>query len=139
MAGACAVAVPVATPAAPPRGDAGPGSNLAPRGSSFSRRVNCRRSNPRVAAPTSSRVVTRLSGRNPGEAGTDASVGQILKGDSGYLWTLVLGSLGGAAVIKYGSILLPDITRPNIAVALLMVSLPVVAAVLVLLKASSAD
>jgi hypothetical protein len=52
---------------------------------------------------------------------------------------LVLGSLGGAAVIKYGSILLPDITRPNIVVALLMVSLPVVAAVLVLLKASSAD
>ena len=79
MAGACAVAVPVPTPAAPPRGDAGPGSNLAPRGSSFSRRVNCRRSNPRVAAPTRSRVVTRLSGRNPGEAGTDAGVGQILK------------------------------------------------------------
>ena len=51
----------------------------------------------------------------------------------------IFGSLGGAAVIKYGSILLPDITRPNIAVALLLVSLPVVAAVLVLLKASSAD
>ncbi|EES05975.1 hypothetical protein BDA96_04G359300 [Sorghum bicolor] len=140
MAGACAVAVPVATPAAPPRGVAGSGSSLAPRGgSSISRRVNCRRDSPRVPVPTRSRVVTRLAGRDPGEAGTDAGVGQILKGDSGYLWTLVLGSLGGAAVIKYGSILLPDITRPNIVVALLMVSLPVVAAVLLLLKASSAD
>jgi hypothetical protein len=79
MAGACAVAVPVATPAAPPRGGAGPSSNLAPRGSSFSRRVNCRRDSPRVVAPTRSRVVTRLAGRDPGEAGTDAGVGQILK------------------------------------------------------------
>jgi hypothetical protein len=52
---------------------------------------------------------------------------------------LGLGSVGGAAVIKYGSILLPDITRPNIVLALLMVSLPVVAAVLILLKASSSE
>lgn len=59
--------------------------------------------------------------------------------DSSYLWTLGLGSVAGAAVIKYGSILLPDITRPNIVVALLMVSLPVVAAVLILLKASSVE
>jgi len=59
--------------------------------------------------------------------------------DSSYLWTLGLGSVGGAAVIKYGSILLPDITRPNIVLALLMVSLPVVAAVLILLKASSSE
>uniref|UniRef100_A0A0E0K6G9 Uncharacterized protein n=1 Tax=Oryza punctata TaxID=4537 RepID=A0A0E0K6G9_ORYPU len=36
--------------------------------------------------------------------------------------------------IKYGSILLPDITRPNIVVALLMVSIPVVVAVLLLFK-----
>ena len=59
--------------------------------------------------------------------------------DSSYLGTLGLGSVGGAAVIKYGSILLPDITRPNIVLALLMVSLPVVAAVLILFKASSSD
>jgi hypothetical protein len=39
--------------------------------------------------------------------------------------------------VKYGSVLLPDITRPNIVQALLMVSLPMLAAVLVLLKLSS--
>jgi hypothetical protein len=52
---------------------------------------------------------------------------------------LGLGSVGGAAAIKYGSILLPDITRPNIVVALLMVSIPVAVAVLLLLKVSSRD
>ncbi|OEL26886.1 hypothetical protein BAE44_0012094 [Dichanthelium oligosanthes] len=142
MAGARAVAV--ATPAAPPRAS-DPSSNLVPRRSSFVG-VNCRH-NPRVAAPgpaatknSATRGRARLSNRDPAEVETDAGVGQILKGDdSSYLWTLGLGSVGGAAVIKYGSILLPDITRPNIVLALLMVSLPVVAAVLILLKASSAE
>jgi hypothetical protein len=59
--------------------------------------------------------------------------------DSSYLLTLVLGSVAGAAAIKYGSILLPNITSPNIVQALLMVSLPLVAAVLLLLKASSKE
>ncbi|KAL6635305.1 hypothetical protein ACP70R_027976 [Stipagrostis hirtigluma subsp. patula] len=125
MAGACAFAV--ATPTAPPP-SADPGSNLAAR-SGFSR-VSCGR-NPRGRA--------RLSRRDPGKAAPDAGLGQVLKDDSRYLWTLGLGSVGGAAVIKYGSILLPDITRPNIVQALLMVSLPVVAAVLILLRASSVE
>ncbi|XP_047080232.1 uncharacterized protein LOC124690969 [Lolium rigidum] len=59
--------------------------------------------------------------------------------DAGYLWTLGLGSVGGAAAVKYGSVLLPDITRPNIVQALLMVSLPMVAAVLILLNLSSSQ
>ncbi|CAL4967505.1 unnamed protein product [Urochloa decumbens] len=136
---ACAVV----TPAAPPRA-ADPSSNLAPRRCSFFR-LSCRR-NPLVATPGTAaprsgatRGRARLSSRDPADAETDAGVGRILKDDSGYLWTLGLGSVGGAAVIKYGSILLPDITRPNIVLALLMVSLPVVAAVLILLKASSSE
>ncbi|RLN07967.1 uncharacterized protein C2845_PM11G22690 [Panicum miliaceum] len=142
MAGARAVAV--ATPAAPPRA-AGPSSNLAPRRSSLFR-MSCWYSSPRVAAScpavTRSRAArgrARLSSRDPADAETDAGAGRVLKDDSSYLWTLGLGSVGGAAVIKYGSILLPDITRPNIVLALLMVSLPVVAAVLILLKASSSE
>ncbi|RCV08807.1 hypothetical protein SETIT_1G356200v2 [Setaria italica] len=142
MAGARAVAV--ATPAAPPRA-ADPSTNLAPRRCSLYR-VSCRQ-NPRVAAPVGlaatrsrgTRGPARLSSRDPAEAETDAGAGRIPKDDSSYLWTLGLGSVGGAAVIKYGSILLPDITRPNIVLALLMVSLPVVAAVLILLKASSSE
>ncbi|CAL5020095.1 unnamed protein product [Urochloa decumbens] len=131
---ACAVV----TPAAPPRA-ADPSSNLAPRRCSFFR-LSCRR-NPLVATRSgATRGRARLSSRDPADAETDTGVGRILKDDdSSYLWTLGLGSVGGAAVIKYGSILLPDITRPNIVLALLMVSLPVVAAVLILLKASSSE
>ncbi|CAO2040316.1 unnamed protein product [Urochloa humidicola] len=136
------MAVAVATPAAPPRAAADRSYSLAPPRFSFFR-ASCRQ-NPRVAAPgpaaTTSRAThgrARLSSRDPAEAETGA--GRILKDDSSYLWTLGIGSVGGAAVIKYGSILLPDITRPNIVLALLMVSLPVVAAVLILIKASSSE
>ncbi|XP_020089808.1 uncharacterized protein LOC109711266 [Ananas comosus] len=59
--------------------------------------------------------------------------------DSNYLWKLAAGSVGGASAIKYGSILLPDITRPNIVQALVMVSLPVLVAVLILLKESMSE
>ncbi|KAF8660472.1 hypothetical protein HU200_057674 [Digitaria exilis] len=128
MAGACAVAAVV--PSAAPFQAFEPNSTLPPRRGSFFR-VSCRHSYPR------NRGRTRSSRRDPAES--DAGVGGILKDDSSYLLTLLLGSVGGAVAIKYGSILLPDITRPNIVQALLMVSLPVVAAVLLLLRASSKE
>jgi len=96
-------------------------------------------SGPAATRSGAARGRARLSSRDPADAETDAGAGRVLEDDSSYLWTLGLGSVGGAAVIKYGSILLPDITRPNIVLALLMVSLPVVAAVLILLKASSSE
>ncbi|KAJ1281499.1 hypothetical protein BS78_04G310600 [Paspalum vaginatum] len=138
MVGACICMVAVASPAVAVAVAAGPNSNLAPRRGFF--RMSCRHST-HAAARSSGRARARSSRREPAEAEaeTDAGVARILKDDSGYLWTLGLGSLVGAAVIKYGSILLPDITRPNIVLALLMVSLPVVAAVFILLKASSAE
>ncbi|KAL6911658.1 hypothetical protein ACP4OV_000463 [Aristida adscensionis] len=136
MAGACAVAV--STPAAPPEIIL---HHLAPRRRSSFSRVSCsgkpRATGLAAAARNSGRA--RLSRRDPGEAAPDAGVGKIPKDDSSYLLKLSLGSVGGAAAIKYGSILLPDITRPNIVQALLIVSLPVAASVFLLLKASSAD
>ena len=56
-----------------------------------------------------------------------------------YLWKLAAGSIGGASAVKYGSVLFPDITRPNIVQALLMISLPVLVAILILIKESSKD
>ncbi|KAG6792461.1 hypothetical protein NC652_002166 [Populus alba x Populus x berolinensis] len=56
--------------------------------------------------------------------------------DWNYLLKLGAGSLAGAAVIKYGSILFPEITRPNILQALIMISTPVVLAVVLLMKLS---
>ena len=53
-----------------------------------------------------------------------------------YLWKLGAGSAVAAAVIKYGSVVFPEITRPNILQALLMISTPVIIAVLLLIKQS---
>ncbi|XP_074556485.1 uncharacterized protein LOC141812345 [Curcuma longa] len=61
----------------------------------------------------------------------------ILSDDLGYLWKLAAGSVGGASLIKYGSVFLPDITRPNLTQALLMISLPVLVAVAILVRESS--
>ncbi|GAB4842097.1 hypothetical protein Ancab_012057 [Ancistrocladus abbreviatus] len=70
---------------------------------------------------------------------TPSDTTSIFEEDSNYLWKLAIGSLIGAAVIKYGSILFPDITKPNIVQALLMISAPVVVAVLLLLKESQEE
>ncbi|RWW17787.1 hypothetical protein GW17_00018267 [Ensete ventricosum] len=59
--------------------------------------------------------------------------------DFNYLWKLAAGSIGGASAVKYGSVLFPEITRPNIVQALLMISLPVLVAILILIKESSKD
>ncbi|XP_043699011.1 uncharacterized protein LOC122649830 [Telopea speciosissima] len=56
--------------------------------------------------------------------------------DLNYLLKLGAGSVGGAAVIKYGSILFPEITRPSILQALIIISLPVTLAVLLLARQS---
>ncbi|XP_031483550.1 uncharacterized protein LOC116253004 [Nymphaea colorata] len=59
--------------------------------------------------------------------------------DLGYLWKLLTGSVLGSVLVKYGSVLVPEITRPNITQALLMIFLPVVVSVLLLINASSSD
>ncbi|KAG0470357.1 hypothetical protein HPP92_017057 [Vanilla planifolia] len=57
--------------------------------------------------------------------------------DADYLWKLLASSVGGGFAIKYGSILFPDVTRPNLLQALVMVLLPVLVATLILIKESS--
>ncbi|GMY34085.1 Homoserine O-acetyltransferase [Fagus crenata] len=59
--------------------------------------------------------------------------------DLKYLWKLIAGSVVGAAVIKYGSVVFPEITRPNIVQALIMISTPVIVAVFLLIKQSRAE
>ncbi|CAK7356945.1 unnamed protein product [Dovyalis caffra] len=65
----------------------------------------------------------------------DATSG-VSQEDWNYLLKLGAGSLAGAAAIKYGSILFPEITRPNILQALIMISAPVVVAIVLLIKQS---
>ncbi|KAK4424842.1 hypothetical protein Salat_1677800 [Sesamum alatum] len=56
-----------------------------------------------------------------------------------YLAKVGAGSVAGAAAIKYGSIIFPEITRPNLPQALLMISAPVLVAVWLLIKQSRLD
>ncbi|XP_004303289.1 PREDICTED: uncharacterized protein LOC101291641 [Fragaria vesca subsp. vesca] len=59
--------------------------------------------------------------------------------DLEYLGKVLAGSIVGGAVIKYGSIVFPEITRPNIILALVMIFTPVVVATLLLIKQSRAN
>ncbi|KAI3774989.1 hypothetical protein L1987_49556 [Smallanthus sonchifolius] len=59
--------------------------------------------------------------------------------DLSFLLKLGAGSLAVAAAIKYGSILVPEITRPNLIQALVMISTPVIVSVLILVKESRVE
>jgi hypothetical protein len=53
-----------------------------------------------------------------------------------YVAKLVVDSFGGAAAIKYGSAIFPEITTPNLVLALVIISTPVLVAVLLLINQS---
>ncbi|XP_020226311.1 uncharacterized protein LOC109807962 [Cajanus cajan] len=58
------------------------------------------------------------------------------KEDLVYVGKLVAGSFAGGAAIKYGSALFPEITTPNLVLALLIILTPVLVAVFLLIKES---
>lgn len=62
-----------------------------------------------------------------------------LQEDSNFLVKLGAGSVAGGAAIKYGSVIFPEITRPNISLALFMISAPMIVAVVLLFLQSRAD
>ncbi|KAF8090010.1 hypothetical protein N665_0490s0006 [Sinapis alba] len=66
-----------------------------------------------------------------------ADNGQGTQEDLNYLLKLVAGSVAGAAIIKYGSVLLPEITTPNLTQALFIIFAPVVISVILLIRSSS--
>ncbi|KAG8072805.1 hypothetical protein GUJ93_ZPchr0006g44520 [Zizania palustris] len=127
MASACAVSVAGAAPSSP----AGKRGRNSPPRRSFPQCRDLRR------RPRHRGVAARFS-RDTADAEAEADSGRI-EDDSSYLWKLGIGSVGGAAAIKYGSILLPDITRPGIVQALVMVFVPVAVAALLLFKESSRE
>ncbi|KVH93052.1 hypothetical protein Ccrd_004896 [Cynara cardunculus var. scolymus] len=59
--------------------------------------------------------------------------------DLKFLLKLGAGSFMAAAAIKYGSILVPEITQPNITQALIMISTPVLVSLLILIKESRVE
>eukprot|EP01018_Ginkgo_biloba_P015536 Gb_30817 [translate_table: standard] len=94
-----------------------------------------------VFAPTFRVDLKRLSDKRKGRF---AVVSKNVNGngflppeDVYYVCKLTLGCIAGAAVIKYGSVFLPVITRPNLTQALLMIGAPVLVSILLLLRVSS--
>ncbi|CAA0838899.1 Unknown protein [Striga hermonthica] len=90
----------------------------------------------------SKRVSTVRASSDPQRQGADAANDKapfVSQDDLKYLVMLGGGSFAGAAAIKYGSIIFPEITRPNLGLALFMVLAPVVIAVLLLIKQSRVD
>ncbi|KAI7754635.1 hypothetical protein M8C21_023914 [Ambrosia artemisiifolia] len=84
-------------------------------------------------ALTASSPSRRFAVRSTNPKSDDSFISQD---DVRFLLKLGAGSFAGAAAIKYGSILVPEITRPNIIQALLMISTPVVVAIVLLIKES---
>ncbi|KAK9141749.1 hypothetical protein Syun_011149 [Stephania yunnanensis] len=86
-----------------------------------------------------------IKGRGVNYSGADESRSRndglraMKQQDLGFLWKLGGGSVGGAAVIKYGSVLFPQMTRPNIVEAMVLVLTPVIVAVFLLVKQSYVD
>lgn len=92
-----------------------------------------------TTAPSPSSGVRRFvvaASKSPNEGANSNTDDPAPQDDLEFLLKLVAGSFAGAAAIKYGSILVPEITRPNITQALTMISAPVIVAVLILIKES---
>ncbi|KAH7444071.1 hypothetical protein KP509_02G063000 [Ceratopteris richardii] len=87
----------------------------------------------RVSRSLSSTYLTRPSASSDKSEPTSSKTGSnVLPPDVDYIVKLTAGSVAGAAVIKYGSLLFPSITQPNIVEAFLMIGLPVIVAVILL-------
>ncbi|CAN1761584.1 hypothetical protein LINPERHAP1_LOCUS7950 [Linum perenne] len=87
-----------------------------------------------VVTPGRFRVLCSRGGESDGSKVSNSGFSQG-DGDDEDLWFLLKlggGSFVGAAAIKYGSIVFPEITTPNLTQALLMISLPVVLSVFIL-------
>lgn len=68
--------------------------------------------------------------------GTDGVVCVFGQGELRYFGKLSAGCVAGAILVKYGSLIVPEITRPNLDQALLMICTPVIASIVLLTLAS---
>ncbi|XP_022153461.1 uncharacterized protein LOC111020963 [Momordica charantia] len=91
---------------------------------------------PKVSAIRALDPETRGEGGNSSGSDDTGAGDFINQEDVQFLLKLVAGSIAGGAGIKYGSIIFPDIAKPNLVQALIMISTPVVLAIWLLIKQS---
>ncbi|KAL1545288.1 hypothetical protein AAHA92_22031 [Salvia divinorum] len=88
---------------------------------------------------TSLRILTiPASSKHQRNQTADDKAAFVSKEDAKYLVQLGGASVAGAAAIKYGSIIFPEITQPNLAQALFIIFAPVTVAIVLLSKQSRA-
>ncbi|KAG4944963.1 hypothetical protein GLYMA_15G006800v4 [Glycine max] len=106
----------------------------------WSWRVLCQRVNPAIPnTPLFLQIPksTRFTGSSSVVARAwDPKTASSQEEDLVYVGKLVAGSFAGGAAIKYGSALFPEITTPNLVLALLLILTPVLVAVFLLIKES---
>ncbi|KAG7018380.1 hypothetical protein SDJN02_20248 [Cucurbita argyrosperma subsp. argyrosperma] len=80
----------------------------------------------------------RALGQEGNSSGGDDDTG-ISQEDVQFVLKMAAGSIAVGGGIKYGSIIFPEMTKPNIVQALIMVSTPVVVAIWLLINQSRQD
>ncbi|KAL2635058.1 hypothetical protein R1flu_006537 [Riccia fluitans] len=78
----------------------------------------------------------RAAFRDP-DGKDDSSSVSAASNDLQYLGKFFAACTAGAALVKYGSVIVPSITQPNLLQALIMISTPVLVSIVVLQAASS--
>ncbi|XP_019448085.1 PREDICTED: uncharacterized protein LOC109351168 isoform X1 [Lupinus angustifolius] len=81
-------------------------------------------------------VAQALDPKTRGDENSTTSSAASQEEDLWYVTKLGMGSFVGAAAIKYGSVVFPQITTPNIVLALTIISTPMIVAVLLLINQS---
>ncbi|CAO2813498.1 unnamed protein product [Amaranthus hypochondriacus] len=79
----------------------------------------------------------RAAPNSPGPTSQNSTHNSPFQDDLKYVAKLGVGSVLGAALIKYGSAIVPNITTPNITLALFMILAPVLIAVVLLFNGST--
>ncbi|XP_022980153.1 uncharacterized protein LOC111479627 isoform X2 [Cucurbita maxima] len=79
----------------------------------------------------------RALGQEGNSSGGDDDTG--ISQDVQFVLKMAAGSIAVGGGIKYGSIIFPEMTKPNIVQALIMVSTPVVVAICLLINQSRQD
>ncbi|RAL43242.1 hypothetical protein DM860_015132 [Cuscuta australis] len=95
---------------------------------------------PRVATPISISRASDPKREAPNtESGRRRNPAFVPQEDLEYLVKLGAGSVVAAAAIKYGSIVFPAATSPNLAESTAIITAPVIVAIALLVKQSRAD
>lgn len=99
--------------------------------------LSIRQGTDRTSGPANLRTFSVRAGLGDGNGNNKPPLTSLASQDWKYLGKFMAACTGGAIAIKYGSVLVPSITEPNLVQALIMITTPVLVSVALLSVASS--